>query len=1669
MSPRMQLLSLNVNGLHSAEKQRRVRYRLSRLHGGVLCIQETHAHSHLQAEEWLLARLDRRGSFSISMFSSSSQGGQRGVGTRGVATIVVPSASLRDPLRVFASQDASGRDDGRALAIRVLWNGDPLVICNVYAPSFACDRTAWFRDTLRPLLAQHCAGLPLLLVGDWNCVLSPADIVGAGADPAGRRQGAPALQDLVNALALQDVHRARDPTLRLPTHEASAGGLLTAARLDRVYCTPHLLASVVDAAIEFGLPGDHRGVTVSFAAPSAEAHGTAPWRLALRTFFHPDFREAVPRLALQHIRGKPLSPTRSRGQRWDLFLLAVRDAGAALARHHAGVETAHRKALVKLVSDLYQAFIQAQTEASLTAWRRAHARLVAFETEAALAWEREQQALWQHGGERCTRWFYDSARRKQAGSAHSFTHVADHRGTVHVLDSREAAMAAGDVFSEFYSSDHPRGLFAVPDVSEETQDLYLHAAASRLSAADTATCEGDPLAPVTAAELRRALDACPSWTAPGPDGIPYAFYKAYWDVVGEELAAVLNEAFHLLYLPTTMRGGTIILIHKDGARERLGNYRPITLLNCGYKILAKALTIRVSQALQHVVGPQQTGFVPGRHIAENILEHIAVLEDCESRLVEGEAPEASGPAIAFLDFQKAYDSLHRGWLHRVLRHFGFGPRFCRWVEVLYVDSTCRVSYNNWLSPAFPVRSGVRQGCPLSPALFVLAVEPLAAYLSSLQACGRVLPYALLDAVPVPIARQQADDLTLKSADGASLVRAVQAVDGFRAASGLRLKPDKGHLLLLGRRASRSGPNTRRGPAAQTPALAGLPPTVGPGESVRHLGIRLCPTIAASQAATYGAVHARVNSSAGRWSGAHLSLFGSAHVGKQVLGNTLGHFAACLAPSDTQQRDLATSIASFVAVGRSVPAGASLDVPRCHQALPIHLGGLGAPHVPAIFQAHSALHVLRILAPGRRPLQLAGRRILLHALDLHAGQAPDLHRAATLLLTGPLRLFPAWLRDSIVALRAAQPHIRTGPLPHTMHDWVTSCPGHAVHPIIGPACQPWPLAPYRLHLHSDSHGSPRLAACAAALTPPDSNLILASAVWPLWTAPSDAAEWASLLLGAILCRRFAPACPILLLTSSPDIARFMASPIPLRCATACLVARAAQAAAEGLHLQQPLPLSPEGPNVAMRLTDPCIATQHEQVRGGLDPTTQPSPSTLATVGHASGTWRASTDGTLAVQGPGHPLSWYAVDQAGCLAPCPHPRAPLPDLAPAVVLHFQPHGRTDSSRLGSEPPLHLLGRATEVFLDPCRLYLGPTPAIGARVRTLTARIVSAEKPPAGRGPAAGIPPRPVQPACWQPDPRAPSRLVALDAEVAYRTLHGRAPPPPRPDWSAMDYTDTPAMRPSPARLHPRDRVANRPPPLLPFPTSDPIANPEGHRPPWAETWRFAKLSSIPNEAKASYWKVLHAALHTPAWHAAFPAAGDPRHHDPLCRVTACSQTPTPLTVRHLLWDCPVAHACWDYASAFLSVASGNRCAITLPHILPSRPEHLPPPDIPATLLPFLRLIVTVMTHHLASQPRAPLHPAVPSSSIAVITAFHDTLRTSIRADWLRTQLDNLLDTGPDAHLTRNLHPWSIAAFYAQWLGQGVWFHPVPARGRGGDDLVVDLDLTTPVLADPFTGVA
>ncbi len=1871
--PHLALLCLNARGLRSPEKQSRIRQRLfqGRDRLSIACLQETHATRPGEVKEWLLSRPDRRGTRPATVFSCNGPQGPSGQGTGGVATVVLPSPLLGDPTELESTAD------GRALVIRVSWAGQPLVVCNVYAPHSATDRRTWFSTTLRPLLLRHCRDVPVLLAGDWNCVLSALDIVGPGADPTGRREGSVELQSILDGLHLLDVHRSRDPDLRLVTHATTApNGLPTGARLDRVYCSPQLLPSLQEADVEFGFRSDHIAVTASFAGPAAGVRDKRSWRLPPHVLLHKEFREAIPRLFHQHVLSTPLSPTLTRGMRWDHFCLAVRHLSVTLARRIAEEARAHRKGLLSLASDWYQAFLRRPTDSTLRGWRAAHDDLCAFEAEEALTWERCQQALWQHAGERCSLWFYDSARRKQAGAANSFSHVRDETGTLHPLDTPTNALDAGTVFSNFYSSDHPQGLFREPTISSDAQDRFLAATKARLSPqdrdiSDAASCP----VPITAAELHIALASSPPYTAPGPDGLPYAFYQQFWDVVGEELAAVLNEAFELRYLPYTMRQGTIILLHKEGPRDLLGNYRPITLLNCSVKLLAKALALRLRHVLHHIIGPQQTAFIPHRSIVDNILNHLAVIEDCETRVANGERCTTS---IAFVDFQKAYDSLSRGWLHRVLAHFGFGARFQRWVEVLYTDPVCRVEYNNWLSPPFPVRSGVRQGCPLSPALFVAAVEPLAAYLNSLVAARQIRLHVLSGGILASLINQHADDTTLKTADAASRALAVVVVDGFRAASGLRQRPDKGHLLDLssptpdaaagpptappptpaasggtsatgltlaarpatGDRSNDpagtadagegwgagpagsgwhgdtggsgatgmhfgtglAGPGDRAGPGgapeavlrldaspatgpasghggsdpgdggsvpggtgasgasgdaglasggggedyggpnrctppAASPTLraflrrtstadlavrlralaaAGLGrlppdveavdemagqlrrtlrahlhppvmqpappsdamgrlnqvpvcphchlPVVQPQSSVRHLGIRLAHSLLGCKTATYDALLARVRRSAGLWAAAQLSLLGSAHVGKQVLGNTIGHFVGSLAPPPEARQALTSAISSFVATGHCAVGGAPLPIARERAAFPASRGGLGAPHAPAIMDAHQARILLTALGPGRRHWQCYFRHQLRLTLDPPPGQAPDFHAASTLLLsTSPLPpTIRPLLRDAIIALRAAKPHVTTQPLPPTLWEWLRACPALTVPPRTDPATTPWPPGPYALHLHSATEGDPHLAACSAALTPLHSHSPLASISWALWSATPLEAEWASLFLGASLAQRFAPSHGLCLHTPSARIARAVAHPSSAHPPDLGGLAAAALSAAQALLFLNHQPHPPGQPNPAAALTGPAIAEQRVHVQAGLDPSTNPNPSSLPTIGPAPGSWVATGDAAWVRGGPTGVPRWYYAAEDGRLWPGPPPPDPIPPLAPATVLFYRPLCPSTDAPLGKEPPLYLLGLTHEVVLDPCRLLLGTDLAIAARVRTLTARNIAAEVLS-----GAGTLHRFLQPACWRPSPGEASRLDRLDRHLAYSARTGRPPPPPPPDWASINYMDTPAHRPSPPRLSPWVRAANRPLPPPPFPTSDPLAALDAPAPPWAATWRFLTCSSIPTECKDSYWLVLHAALHTEAWHAAFPSASDPRHHHPFCAAEACSGACPPATIRHVVWDCPIAQACWGYASAFLTVASNAPCSIALCHLLPSRPGHLPPPGIPEAAVPFLRLILSVMVHHLTTSSHPAVPPDPPRSSLAIISAFQSTIRSCIHRDWVRTQLGALLDEGPEIPLTRCIRPWSREAFEAQWPGQDVWFRYSATAGPGGDRLVVALDLTSPLDAAPFTG--
>ena len=129
------------------------------------------------------------------------------------------------------------------------------------------------------------------------------------------------------------------------------------------------------------------------------------------------------------------------------------------------------------------------------------------------------------------------------------------------------------------------------------------------------------------------------------------------------------------------------------------------------------LTLRLRKIIGEIIHPDQTCSIPGRTIQDNV--HLI------RNLVEYTNDKNMPAAIISLDQSKAFDRVSHEYLFNVLCNYGFKPHFISLVKLLYTDVESRVLVNGYISNEFPVQRSVRQGCSLSPLLYVLSIEPFA--------------------------------------------------------------------------------------------------------------------------------------------------------------------------------------------------------------------------------------------------------------------------------------------------------------------------------------------------------------------------------------------------------------------------------------------------------------------------------------------------------------------------------------------------------------------------------------------------------------------------------------------------------------------------------------------------------------------------------------------------------------------------------------------------------------------------------------------------------------------------------------------------------------------------------------------------------------------------------
>ena len=174
------------------------------------------------------------------------------------------------------------------------------------------------------------------------------------------------------------------------------------------------------------------------------------------------------------------------------------------------------------------------------------------------------------------------------------------------------------------------------------------------------------------------------------------------------LMDALNKSFSKGYLSISQRRGLITLLpKKNKPRQYLKNSRPITLLNCDYKIAAKSITTRLRKVLPHLINNDQTSFLKGRFIGENIRLMNSVIDYAKNRI-------SLACYSSLTSIQKGIRYSGMDFVEKTLSFYNFGESIKSWIKLLYTNITSCIQNNGWSSDFFQLGRGVQQGCPLSP-------------------------------------------------------------------------------------------------------------------------------------------------------------------------------------------------------------------------------------------------------------------------------------------------------------------------------------------------------------------------------------------------------------------------------------------------------------------------------------------------------------------------------------------------------------------------------------------------------------------------------------------------------------------------------------------------------------------------------------------------------------------------------------------------------------------------------------------------------------------------------------------------------------------------------------------------------------------------------------------
>ncbi|MES9883856.1 MAG: reverse transcriptase domain-containing protein [Sedimenticola sp.] len=663
----LDIRSINIHGFNSIVKQNYIKKYAVENGVDILLVQETYIHNYVvskQIEKFL--NIEHCCVWSYSNHTSSC----------GVAIMIF---NKNISINRFQT-DYEGRLAYLDFSYRAFNN---YRIVNIYAPTLPVDRNEFFK-TLNPHLT--CAN-NLILGGDFNFVIDTS-LDKIGGNNARGTSGSKILTDMLHTYSLIDGYRYLYPNKKSVTWVNQQTTTVIGTRIDRFYISGHLKQSLTSFVVDPCPYSDHDFIAIKLDDQSGISYGKSYWK------FNDTLLDDQHFINLFKYFWQIISETENYTFDWwedmkSKIKLFCQDYSKSKNKRLYGelkaLVHAYRSTLLKDASNIEKL-------------RELKQKIKTLEDNLYRGSIVRSKANILESNENPTGYFFQLENKHAINKTIT---TINEKGTVYStsLDILEA-------FRTFYQT-----LYNEEPVQKEINYTFL-GDLPQVSNLDNVSLTGR----ITKEEISCALKLMQSGKSPGNDGITSSFYLTFFDIFGDILETIFNLSYTTGMLSPSQRSSYITLLCKDSSRaDDMKCYRPISLLNTDYKILSKVVSLRLGKVLPSVIGIDQTCSVKGRSIFDNVHLLRNITDYVEQKDLSA--------AFICLDQEKAFDRVSWSYMYDTLYAFGFDESFISLIKLLYNDVSSSVIVNHHVSSVFPVRRGVRQGCSLSPLLYVLCIEP----------------------------------------------------------------------------------------------------------------------------------------------------------------------------------------------------------------------------------------------------------------------------------------------------------------------------------------------------------------------------------------------------------------------------------------------------------------------------------------------------------------------------------------------------------------------------------------------------------------------------------------------------------------------------------------------------------------------------------------------------------------------------------------------------------------------------------------------------------------------------------------------------------------------------------------------------------------------------------